>query len=324
MMKSQADYKKQIETLEKNARTLHGSLEAQFDKYNDEQGNLTTLYRTFDRLKKKLAKESKTEADDKTGVAQVDALIKSGGDVFKAMRKHLADAEKLIKEVPKLDKEASTLAKDLEKTSKIMTKSKGPEAAKFEALFRQAQKAARFVTDNLVKHRGRAMNPDRDQKDFEKELTKYIDLVQSGKHRKADTEWMDGILDAKKVAEAGKRLKQGQDKAERALSLIGDKLTDGKKEGAMPDLKAEMKVMQRVLDELKKISTAYAKAMKKVKKEDVKKAEKESETKADAQKLAKLLDGLTGAETELKKRLTQAVIAREKLRAELKKTGAKV
>jgi hypothetical protein len=258
------DYKKQHDDLEKTVKARKAALEKQLSEIDDAKEAIIGLYRKFDKIAKSIAKETKTEDDDKKAVLEIKALLKDGDGQIKGMEKALKDIDAATRDVPKLRKEAQNLVKDLEIQAKMLAKTKAPDASKYDALMRDARRTDGVIESDLIKHRGDGVDPAKDRKDFEKELNKFIDLIVAGKHRKVEDEdaWMTGLLTPKKVLETDRRLKSSMKTALGAIKDIYDAITAGKKSGELADMAGNHEAIKKTLEFVDKLKKSYARQFK--------------------------------------------------------------
>jgi hypothetical protein len=253
-----SDFDKQNRAIEKEAAAIKAKMAGSLRGIEDGQEGLIKLYRQFDRIKKSLAKASKGEKEDKAGIAEVEKLLKQGDAIFKQSGADLAAVKKLKPEAKKLEDVAKSLVKDLDVMAGRLGKAKAPDAGKYDALLRHARKTADAVTAELVKHRAKAIDPERDRKDFEKELTQFIVDVKEGKHRQED-DWMKGDLDPSKVADAAKALKKIDEMCVKTLKEIEEKIEEAQSAGHPAEIRGEQKLMAKHLTTIEKLWKAYHK-----------------------------------------------------------------
>jgi hypothetical protein len=267
------DYKKQHDELEKTAKARKAALEKDLSAIDDAREAIILLYRKFDKAAKKIAKNAKTDDDDKQAVADIKAMLNDGDTQFKIMEKTVKALEGDARDFAKLRKEAQALVKDLETQAKMLGKTKAPDASKFDTLAREAKRTDGMIEGDLVKHRFSDFDPARDRKDYEKDLNKFIDLIVAGKHRKEEEEegaWMTGLLSPAKVLETDKRVKAATKAAYAALKAINDAIAAGRKSGEMDDLTGHQQTLKTTLEMLDKLKKSYARQFKLTKLEDVK------------------------------------------------------
>lgn len=312
---SVAEHKKVLDHLAKAVGKLQGDQAKLLDHLEEQREESIVIYRLFDKLAKKLKKPTATEADDKAGLQQIDAWIKDGGRIFTAMKSDLAGADKLGKEASKMVPDLAELIDGL----KEQANGKSADKGKFKGLHDDARKLLEKVRSDIVKHRGDAYDPEREQKDFVKELNKFAALVASGKHRDEKEEdaddWKEGILETKKIAEITKKLKLFEARGTRALDAISVALTVARKGEGTLDIKAEQKEMAEVLAALEKLHKGLRAAFVKIPRADLDKAKGHKEMK-DLQALMKQMPLL---KADLDKRYRAFLVTAVKLAAEQKK-----
>jgi hypothetical protein len=312
---SVAEHKKYLDHYSKAIAKIQADQLKALDHLDEQREETIRLYRLFDKLVRKLKKETATDIDDQLGLKQIDAWIKEAGKYFTGMKSDLADADKCAKEAGKWIKDVDDLVDGL----KEQASGKSPDKGKYKSLHDDAKKLLEKIKSDIVKHRGDAYNPDREQKDFVKEFNRFAALVASGKHREKaaedDDDWQEGALDPKKIAETEKKVKAFETRGTRALDAITVAVQVARKGQGQLNLKDETKEMAAVLTAIDKIAKGLKTAVGKVKGEDLAKAKETDEFKA----IQAMVKDIAKTHDDMAKRYRGIMGAAAKLSAEQRK-----